>query len=406
MSAIIDDEYNAFLEEQKCWSCTKEGSRWKVKGSNEDRFSVFTNDEISFYFAFDGHGGNLVSQYCKDNFILFVFSRFKPHLEKYKVEKTPIITILEEIRTILKQTIFDFDKELYEFLKGEREKKKNEEIEEERRLKVLHERIWEIFNNMDPEESGLARGLLSAGGEETYAFRKDFKEKHFSELTDDDFRELRYNISPTPSRSNSYISYEFDEFNTVGTTLSGIIIFEDLKDADAEAKPYGFSINIGDSQTTVQIQKVDGTSINVPLSHPHSPDDTFENARIVKAGGKVSRGKIRDKNYGYLAVARALGDFYLKQIPMMDGSEVYDFSPNTIVTADPDIKVFEINPTDSLTFTICSDGISDHFTMPEIHTIVSNTIDEGKDPAKELCESSFIKTRDDVTAIVIKRGPK
>ena len=396
MSAIIDKVYNASLGEQGCWSCTIEGRRWKVKGSNEDRFSVSINDEISFYFAFDGHGGNLASQYCKDNFIRFVFSRFKRHLEKCKVEKKPSITILEEIRKILNQAILDFDKELYEFLKGERVKKKNEEIEEEIRLKVLQEKIWEIFNNMEPEESALARGRLEAGcGEEIYDFRKDFKKKHFEDLTDDEFTELRRNISPTPSRSNSCISDEFDEFNNVGTTVSGIIFFKDLKG--------GLSINIGDSQTTLLTKKVDGTSIDVPLSHPHRPDDTSEIERIVKAGGRVHARKIFNKMNKWICVSRAFGDFNFKNL---DGSEVYHLKPDTILTAEPGIEIFEINPTDSLTFTICTDGISDHFTMSQIHTIVSNAIDKGEDPAKELCKSSFIKTSDDVTAIVIKLEPE
>jgi serine/threonine protein phosphatase PrpC len=409
MSASIhgDKAYNAFLKEQGCWSYTKEGSRWTegrrwkeesrldVKGLSEDRFSVFINDDISFYLVFDGHGGILASQFCEDNLISQIYPLIKRCLEKCKVEKKPNITILEEIRKILNQAILDFDKELYEFLKGERVKKKNEEIEEEIRLKVLQERIWEIFNNMVPEERDRARGLLEAGcDDETYAFRKDFKKKHFSELTDDEFTELRRNISPTPSRSNSYISDEFDEFNNVGTTVSGIIFFKDLKG--------GLSINIGDSQTTLLTKKVDGTSIDVPLSHPHRPDDTSEIERIVKAGGRVYARKIFDKMNKWICVSRAFGDFSFKNL---NGSEVYHLKPDTILTAEPGIEIFEINKNDTNIFTVCTDGISDHSTMSQIHTIVSNAIDKGEDPAEKLCESSFFK-RDDLTAIVIKLGPE
>ena len=61
-----------------------------------------------------------------------------------------------------------------------------------------------------------------------------------------------------------------------------------------------FIANVGDSRAVLSRNQK-----TIALSRDHKPDDAIEKARIKKAGGFVSNGRVNDS----LAMSRSLGDF-------------------------------------------------------------------------------------------------
>jgi len=85
----------------------------------------------------------------------------------------------------------------------------------------------------------------------------------------------------------------------------------------------------------------------VDMSIDHKPMNEDERARIMKAGGFVSEGRVN----GSLALSRALGDFEYKQNHNLTVEE-------QAVTALPEIQEFDIEESDEF-FILACDGIWD-----------------------------------------------
>jgi protein phosphatase 1G len=85
-----------------------------------------------------------------------------------------------------------------------------------------------------------------------------------------------------------------------------------------------FIANAGDSRSVLCRE---GKA--VALSEDHKPDSPIEEARVKKAGGVISMGRVN----GGLNLTRSFGDFDYKRNKALDYSE-------QMITCKPDIKEF------------------------------------------------------------------
>lgn len=105
--------------------------------------------------------------------------------------------------------------------------------------------------------------------------------------------------------------------------------------------------NVGDSR--FQIGYADNS---FHATRDHKPGDPIERERIEKAGGKVVTTDSVDRVNGILAVARSIGDKYLKEF----------------VTCDPDYYEFDL--TDASYILLACDGLFDVFSSQEVNDIL------------------------------------
>lgn len=89
----------------------------------------------------------------------------------------------------------------------------------------------------------------------------------------------------------------------------------------------------------------------VPLSFDHKPTNEEEKTRIERAGGTVSNAGGVPRVNGNLNLSRAIGDLKYK-----DNSALPPEAQ--IITAHPDVRVFELTPADDY-FVLACDGIWD-----------------------------------------------
>lgn len=156
--------------------------------------------------------------------------------------------------------------------------------------------------------------------------------------------------------------------------------------------------NAGDSRA---ILLRDRTIIKASVEH--KPTAAAEKRRVERAGGYVVNvggayrvtspagvgyGIDRSRKSLYLSVSRAIGDRQLKK-------------PTPVLVADPDTKIFKLQPTDRL-LVLVSDGVTDALADRSIiHLAVS---DEDPDKAAKLIVmEAFSKgAADNVTALVVR----
>jgi len=81
------------------------------------------------------------------------------------------------------------------------------------------------------------------------------------------------------------------------------------------------------------------------MSHDHKPEDSLERKRIMKAGGRVTEGRVN----GGLNLSRAFGDFTYKS-PELKASE-------QMITPCPDVKVADLDPEKVEYIFLACDGI-------------------------------------------------
>ena len=125
--------------------------------------------------------------------------------------------------------------------------------------------------------------------------------------------------------------------------------------------------NAGDSRAV--LCRGDGTVYE--LSIDHKTNDFTEKNRVECAGGFVNAmGRIN----GNLNLSRSLGDLKYKQN--------HNLPPEKqIITAEPDIVVYDIQPDDQFMIIGC-DGIWDCLTSQEACTIVEKKLKEGMKPSE------------------------
>lgn len=129
----------------------------------------------------------------------------------------------------------------------------------------------------------------------------------------------------------------------------------------------------------------------VELSEDHKPDSPEEKARIEKAGGTVTLGRVA----GNLSVARAFGDFPYKQ-------ENHHF-----IIVDPDVTSHQMTPDINFIVLAC-DGLFEEMSPQEIHDFISMRLATNV-PLGDICkllvdECLDLGTQDNVSIIIIKVG--
>jgi len=108
----------------------------------------------------------------------------------------------------------------------------------------------------------------------------------------------------------------------------------------------------------------------VPLSEDHKPEMPFESARIVEAGGYLSREQVDEtvmfRINGDLNVSRSIGDLEFKQNHWLPPAR-------QIVTAAPDVYSFWRSPEDEFMVIAC-DGIWEVLSSEEVVCFVQERL--------------------------------
>ena len=179
------------------------------------------------------------------------------------------------------------------------------------------------------------------------------------ELDDDDFDE----IAPSSSGSDAMNIDKAHEHWTgpqAGATSVVVVVRGDKV----------YCANAGDSRAV--FCRKDGKAVDMSIDH--KPMNDAERARIMKAGGFVSEGRVN----GSLALSRALGDFEYKQNQNLTVEE-------QAVTALPEIKEFTIEQGDEF-FILACDGIWDVLSSQECVDFVRERLKAGEQKLSKVCE--------------------
>lgn len=169
-----------------------------------------------------------------------------------------------------------------------------------------------------------------------------------------------------------------------------------------------YQVNLGDSRSilTGYDQDCHMTTI-ISETIDHEPDNDIESARIVKAGGYVNHGRVN----GYLAVARAFGDFSLKKTD----KNTYD-PVDGMLSAIPDIKIIPSDQVNSIILTSDApfeSNIFDSLSLIERVCRISRSMestntdpDNMKKITDKLVKCIGRNTFDDITIIYILNTPQ
>jgi serine/threonine protein phosphatase PrpC len=111
----------------------------------------------------------------------------------------------------------------------------------------------------------------------------------------------------------------------------------------------------------------------IDLSRDHKPTDEDERARIMKAGGFVSEGRVN----GSLALSRAIGDLEYKRSKTLPARD-------QIVTAYPELTEQTIADGDEFIVIAC-DGIWDVLSSQQCVDYVRERVDADQ-PLSKICE--------------------
>ncbi|KAJ3445627.1 phosphatase 2c [Anaeramoeba flamelloides] len=134
-------------------------------------------------------------------------------------------------------------------------------------------------------------------------------------------------------------------------------------------------VNLGDSNAVLC-----RNGYAVGLTTPQKPNDKEEKKRIEESGGYVKDGRVN----GMLAVSRAFGDGYLKNV----------------ISAEPQINNFQLSSADSFIILAC-DGVWDVLSEEKAVEIVSGEIDPQK-AAKRLRDEAYSQgSTDNISVIII-----
>lgn len=159
-----------------------------------------------------------------------------------------------------------------------------------------------------------------------------------------------------------------------------------------------YVVNVGDSRTVLCTE---GTPI--PLSSDHKVSDLrvhkhlAEYCRVLKAGGRVSLGRIQVPNCRLrLSMSRSIGDFPMK-------------ANNQSIIADPDIKFHYIDASDEF-LVVATDGVWDVMSGVGVVTNVRGRLRDA--PADTqlpahlaqdlLADVARLDTQDNASAIVVR----
>jgi serine/threonine protein phosphatase PrpC len=151
--------------------------------------------------------------------------------------------------------------------------------------------------------------------------------------------------------------------------------------------------NAGDSRATMS--KVRGPALT--LSEDHKPTNPEEQARIEKAGGYVSNGRVD----GNLAVSRGLGDFEFKMDAHINGQEAQR------VSCIPEFFKYPRDVENEEMIIIACDGLWDVFSNQDAIDLVRGIWNDGEKDIQKVAEemidlAMFKGSEDNISAIIVK----
>jgi len=204
-----------------------------------------------------------------------------------------------------------------------------------------------------------------------------------------------------------------DELLKTALTESFIKLDQDLRNTDAVVHEVDRSgctavvviltpthiicASVGDSRAVVGTLKENNLEA-VPLSEDHSPVNTLEKNRIIKAGGFVQYDRVN----GELAMSRAIGDFQYKSNKKFSLNE-------QLVISIPDVFVHKRSKNDKFMLIAC-DGVFDVFSNQEAIDAVHDlyvSIDQNESSKEQKITAALVNSAvdkgstDNVSAIVI-----
>lgn len=147
---------------------------------------------------------------------------------------------------------------------------------------------------------------------------------------------------------------ESDVNNSFAGCTANVVLFAD---------GFIYVANAGDSRAVVYTQEGEV----VPLSTDHKPDVETERARILKAGGYISEGRVNDN----LNLTRAIGDLEYKKNTSITPAE-------QIISAFPDVVEHKITKTEKFMLIGC-DGIWETLSAKDIFSIADQRIKNNPD---------------------------
>jgi len=145
-------------------------------------------------------------------------------------------------------------------------------------------------------------------------------------------------------------------------------------------------INVGDSRCI--LAKTDKIFVS---TLDHKPSDQQEKDRIVRAGGRVSMGRVD----GELAVSRAIGDAQFK------GNKSLPLE-SQMVCSLPDITIHSATEGDWIL--LACDGIFEGLTNEEVVEFINTQLKDTEDPAlilSRLLSHALYKSKDNMSAILV-----
>ncbi|CAM9766362.1 unnamed protein product, partial [Hapterophycus canaliculatus] len=114
----------------------------------------------------------------------------------------------------------------------------------------------------------------------------------------------------------------------------------------------------------------------VQLTRDHKPGMPSEYARIVAAGGHVSRaGRVNDN----LNLSRAIGDMVYKRNHLRQAKD-------QIISAEPDVCRFLVTPGVDEFLILACDGVWEMMNTTQVVTFVRSGLRAGS-PPRQVCES-------------------
>lgn len=149
--------------------------------------------------------------------------------------------------------------------------------------------------------------------------------------------------------------------------------------------------NSGDSRC-IAGSTVTGTELYSHVTEDHKPTDDIERARITKASGIVSNGRVD----GDLSVSRAIGDWQFKANPDIDLFEQK-------VSAEPDVYRYTIKKGDWVL--MACDGIFERLNTDQVASFINEKLVEcNNDPlpvTEALCDYSLrAGSKDNMTVVL------
>lgn len=277
----------SFLKEPKTEKSVEDGENQEVRyglasmqgwrTEMEDAHTVVLSgdsDGVSFFGVFDGHSGDMVSEYCSLCWV--------DHVKQSESYPGDLSTAMSESFFTMDEFLRDSCRSSEFFKKLETQKK----MDERKRAKVqdprdIHQKVRALMQDANNQ------GSLSTS--ETYAL------------------------------AESMCELEQEAINRRAHVCGGsTAICATLRGSKLVVA------NAGDSRGV--LCRENGRVF--PLSHDHKPEHKVETDRILRAGGYVKDGRVN----GQLALSRAIGDFEFKQnVTMTAQDQAVTCNPDVLV---------------------------------------------------------------------------